>query len=72
MSQKTGQTKKLSLIEALVSTAVGFVLSFIAGLIFIPIFVGPVNTANNLALTSIFTVLSIGRGYVLRRIFNLI
>lgn len=60
------QTRKLSLIEAATNTAVGFVLSFaLQSWIF-----QELSHGFNLGVTAAFTVLSLVRGYVLRRAFN--
>ena len=59
------QTKKGSLIEQLISTAVGFVVSAILTKLLLG-----VGLMQNLFITSVFTVASIARGYVMRRFFN--
>lgn len=59
-----------SLMEAVTNTAVGFVISLITWH-FIAIAMNiPVTMSENLIITSIFTVVSIIRSYILRRIFN--
>jgi uncharacterized protein YacL len=64
------QTKKKSLKESIINTSVGFVLSFIIQLIIYPLFDIPVSFSQNVWITIIFTVVSILRGYVVRRLFN--
>lgn len=64
------QSKSASLVEALSSTAIGFALSYIAGLFIFPLFGLSVSAAQNFWITVAFTVISIARGYVLRRLFN--
>lgn len=64
------QNKKWSLVEAITNTVVGFIIT----LLFAPI----INWICNIHMTStqiagsvtLFTILSIARGYILRRIFN--
>lgn len=57
--------------ETLINVAIGFVISFGANLIILPMFGhGSPGFLNNLGMTAVFTVLSIVRGYVLRRWFN--
>lgn len=64
------QTKRNSLIEAITNTAVGFCISLLATFIIFPI-VGVESTGTkNVIITLFFTVISIIRGYVLRRVFN--
>ena len=65
------QTRKGSMTETLVGTAVGFCLSVtIWEFVVKPVW--HLNTAfvSNLQITLLFTVVSIARGYVLRRFFN--
>lgn len=64
------QTKKQSLIEAITNTVVGFIISLISISIILPIMGFESTTGQNLTLTVYFTVISICRGYILRRIFN--
>ena len=64
------QTKKQSLIEASTNTAIGFGISFASTFLILPL-VGIETTAGtNLLITVYFTVISILRGYVIRRWFN--
>lgn len=65
------QSKLDSLIEVCINVAIGFVISFLANLLVLPAFGhGHPTMLNNLAMTTVFTVLSVVRGYVLRRWFN--
>jgi hypothetical protein len=66
----TMQSKRKSLTEAITNTIAGFVVSFIIQLIIYPLMDIPVRFEQNVIITLIFTVASIGRGYVIRRIFN--
>ncbi len=64
------QTKRHSLIEAITNTAVGFIISLLSTFIIFPI-VGVESTGTkNIIITLFFTIISIIRGYILRRIFN--
>ena len=59
-----------SLMEAVTNTALGFVISLITWH-FVAAWMGiPMTMAENLLITGIFTVVSIVRGYVLRRAFD--
>jgi hypothetical protein len=65
------QSRLGSLIEVVVNTIIGFVISFAANLVILPMFGhGSPSMANNLGMTAVFTVLSLLRSYVLRRWFN--
>jgi len=64
------QTKQQSLIEATISTLVGFGISYFAWILIIaPLFDLPISHATNFAITCIFTVISLARGYLVRRMF---
>jgi len=65
-----GQTKLGSLIETCIGTAIGFVLSIVASIIVYPLFGAYFTMAQNFWITVIFTILSIARGYAVRRWFN--
>lgn len=64
------QSKRGSLIEAIVSTAAGFVMSWVAGLYFYPLIGMNVTPAQNTVAVVFFTFLSLLRGFGVRRIFN--
>lgn len=64
------QTRGTSLLKSVVSTAVGFGVAFVANAIILPHFGLPISHSANLLLTSIYTVISIARGYALERIFE--
>jgi uncharacterized membrane protein YccC len=65
------QTRFSSFQEALIGTAVGFFLSLLVQQYVInPVWGFKATFADNLGIVAIFTVLSVVRSYVLRRIFN--
>lgn len=64
------QSKLGSLYEALFNTAIGFVLAVITGQIVYWLYSIQVSVVQNLQITLIFTVISIARGYFVRRFFN--
>lgn len=66
------QTKKGSFIEALGNTIVGWVVNYIANLLILPMFGFNVTYSQAFYIGCIFTVISIVRSYVLRRVFNAI
>ena len=64
------QTKKFSLIESIISTFIGFGVSLLIQVIIYPIMGIPVTFSQNILITLIFTIVSILRGYMVRRFFN--
>lgn len=64
------QTKRQSLIETVTSTLIGLAVSFLTQIIVFPMYNLEVNFNQNLQITAIFTVVSILRGYSVRRLFN--
>ena len=64
------QSKIDSLIEALLSTFIGFVVSFTANLMLMPILGIPVSLSQNFILTVAFTFVSVARSYLVRRFAN--
>lgn len=64
------QTRKKSLLEACLNTASGFFISILAGEVVFPLFGFKVTHGENLAIVLIFTVISVVRSYVWRRVFN--
>lgn len=66
----TGQKKSHSFIEAIFNTVLGFGVSMAANLIVLPWFGYEVSVSAAFGIGVIFTVISIVRSYVLRRLFN--
>lgn len=64
------QTRKVSLFESCVNVAVGYGVALLAQIIIFPIFGVYVSLETNLWIGLWFTVLSIIRSFILRRIFN--
>ena len=64
------QSKLDSLIEALLSTFIGFIVSFTANLILMPMLGVPVSLSQNFILTVAFTFVSVARSYLVRRFAN--
>ena len=64
------QTKKNSLIESMANTGSGFVVSFCLGLIVFPMFGHSFRFVEIGWITVIFTIASVIRNYIIRRIFN--
>lgn len=64
------QSKTESLIESLLNTATGFLLSLVLVNVVLPLYGFPVKTGQSLEIVTIFTVASVGRSYLWRRFFN--
>ncbi|RLD26267.1 MAG: hypothetical protein DRI75_12035 [Bacteroidetes bacterium] len=64
------QTKKKSLIESITNMVIGFIIALTVQLIIYPIMNINVRMDQNLIITSVFTIVSIARGYLIRRVFN--
>jgi hypothetical protein len=65
------QTKRHSIIEQLLNVGSGFVLSSLVWQ-FVILKYWDIHTSfsENLEITSVFTIVSIARGYIWRRLFN--
>jgi len=64
------QTRLESLIEVCLGTAIGFTISYSAGPLMYAYLDIPYSHTSNFVITCGFTVLSIARGYLVRRFFN--
>lgn len=64
------QTHKMSLAETLTNTAIGYGINQTAQIIIFPIVGIHVPYSVNFALGIFFTVISIARGFALRRLFE--
>jgi hypothetical protein len=67
-----GQSKKHSMFETVASTAIGFSISVVANIICLPYFGANITLRSSLYMGVIFTVISLVRGYYVRRLFNCI
>jgi len=66
------QSRSISLLKSVISTAVGFALSLLLQWLILPLLLGvPVPLAANLTFAAIMTAVSIGRGYLLERFFEM-
>ena len=64
------QSIRMSLIETIVSVCIGLVVSFVSQLWLFRMYDIHSSLAQNLELTLYFTVVSVIRGFALRRFFN--
>lgn len=68
--QVVGQSHRASAIEAATNIVLGFGISVGITAVLLPAFGHQVTLAQNVAMTSVFTVASFVRAYGLRRLFN--
>lgn len=64
------QSRKGSLLEAGANIAIGYLVSVAANIAILPIFGYHVTAAHAFGIGLAFTVVSLIRSYVLRRLFN--
>lgn len=64
------QTRTGSLIEAFINVLIGFWINYIANLLIFPLFGFQISLSDNFIMGLIYTAISIGRSYVIRRWFN--
>ena len=64
------QSKRESMIETLTSVFVGWLIGVILNLTILPLFDYNITVVDSLWVSLIFTVISVVRGYFIRRFFN--
>jgi len=68
--QPLAQSRKASLVEALANTCIGLVVGYLTNMTVLPYYGFEVTSTQAVEITTIFTVVSITRGYLARRGFN--
>lgn len=63
------QSRKMSFVEVCLSTAIGFIISMATTAAVFPLFDLHATIGENFGITTIFTFVSIARGYFIRRLF---
>ena len=66
------QSGLMSLVEAIANVAVGYGVAVFTQILIFPVFGLHTTLAQNLKMGAVFTVVSIARSYVLRRLFEAI
>ena len=66
----TGQSKKHSLLESFVNILIGYTIAILAQFLIFPLFGINPPLVDNLLIGACFTVVSLVRSYVIRRVFN--
>ena len=64
------QTRTMSLVEAVTNVIVGYVLAVITQLLVFPLFGLEAALGEHLAIGAAFVMVSLARGYLLRRLFE--
>lgn len=64
------QSKIDSLLEALTNIAIGAFIALLAQLLWFPVIGKHFTLSENLLTTLVFTLVSFGRSYAIRRVFN--
>lgn len=64
------QSRAMSMVEVVTNVVVGYVLAIAAQIVVFPIFGLNATLAQNLKIGFVFMVVSMVRGYLLRRVFE--
>lgn len=64
------QSRRMSLVECAANVAVGFGVALLTQVAVFPLFGVHLGGVDHLAITGVFTVVSIVRSYILRRAFE--
>jgi len=64
------QSRRMSVVESLANVAVGYAIAVLTQIAVFPIFGLRVSLADNLIIGLVFTIVSIVRSFVLRRVFE--
>ena len=64
------QSRWMSLVESATNIVVGYCLAVLTQVLVFPLFGLSVSLGENLGIGAVFTVVSLVRSFVLRRIFN--
>ena len=64
------QSRAMSLLEAIANVVIGYGLAVVTQILIFPVVGLHTTVAQNLKMGLVFTVVSIGRSYALRRLFE--
>jgi hypothetical protein len=64
------QSRRQSLIETIVHIIAGFLTRFLVQVMLFPVLGIVLPAGENLAIAGVFTAVSLGRTYIIRRVFN--
>jgi hypothetical protein len=60
----------MSLAESIANIAIGYAVAVASQIVIFPMFGVTMPLADNLAIGAYFTIISLARSYVMRRVFN--
>ena len=66
------QSRAMSLVEAVANVVVGYGVAVVTQILILPVFGLQTTLAQNLKMGAVFTIVSLGRSYALRRLFEAI
>lgn len=69
---KDGQSKRQSFIEAIINSILGYIVAILSQYLIFPMYGVHLPFYSHLEMGLFFTIISILRSFILRRIFNLI
>ncbi len=64
------QSRAMSLVEAVANVVVGYGVAVVTQILIFPVFGLQTTLAQNLKIGAVFTIVSLGRSYALRRLFE--
>ena len=64
------QSRLMSLVEAVANVVVGYGITVVTQILIFPVFGLQTTLAQNLKMGAMFTIVSLGRSYALRRFFE--
>jgi len=64
------QSKKHSFIESIINVLIGYIIAVLSQIIIFPLFGININLSDNFLIGLWFTLISIIRSYMIRRLFN--
>lgn len=64
------QSKIMSLFESFTNVVIGYIIATLATCVILPLHGYEITTSKALSISLAFTLISLARSYVLRRIFN--
>lgn len=64
------QSRRASALEAIVNVLVGYWVAVAAQAAIFPLFGFEASTSQHMAIAGLFTIVSLVRSYILRRVFN--
>lgn len=64
------QTRKQSMIEAVMNVLIGYTVNFTANLLILPLIGFDISVGQNLFIGILYTLVSLTRSYLIRRFYN--